>query len=297
MAYNSQRDEYLVVWQNGTGEGDPYGHNYIYAQRVSWNGQRCGSVFRISGATDWHVRPDVAYNSHDDEYLTVWQDGNLDIIGQRVSGAGGLLGGNITLCSAHREQQYPSIAFNSHAIEYLVVWEDCRNDLDCDVYGRRMSAGGALLGGEVAICHKEGDQSQPDAEFCPATNEYLVAWPDSSVGPSSDLFGTRIAESGLVGSPSALSSAPYGQWDPAIAFDPLSGEYVVVWTNDRPWDIRGQRLSAGGSFVGVEMAICNAPEKQHLPAIAANTAAGGYLVVWEDYRDGYLSDVYAHVQP
>jgi len=296
-AYNSQRDEYLVVWHSGTGEGDPSGYNHVYAQRLSWDAQRCGGAIKVSGATNWHIHPDVAYNSHDDEYLVVWQKGYGDIVGQRVSGSGDLRGDNITLCSAPRHQDHPSIAYNSHANEYLVVWDDYRSSQHYDIYGHRVSASGALVGTEIAICEEDPHQSHPGVEFCPATNEYLVAWPEPSIGPPPDLYGTFISESGLVGSPLVLSDAPYGQLDPGIAFDPVAGEYVVVWTNNRPWDIRGQRLSPGGSFLGAEMAICNAQEKQHLPAIAANAAQGGYLVVWEDYRNSYLADIYAYVQP
>jgi hypothetical protein len=300
VAYNSQRDEYLVVWQDGTGEQNPSGHNYIHAQRVSWNGGVLGNVIVVSRATNWQVEPDVAYNIRDDEYLVVWRDGAVNVHGQRVSGTGGLLGSNFPICTASRQQNCPSVAYNSNGNEYFVVWDDYRNHRDYDIYGRRVSAGGSLPGDETAICTMGGDQWKPDVAFCPVTSEYLVAWPDYSVEPTQlfpDVLGTRISEHGAVHGQFTLSTAQGGQWDPAIAFNPVASEYLVVWTNNPPWDIHGQRLSPGGHFLGSTLVLTTNLEKQHLPAIAVNTASGGYLIAWEDWRSQRDFDIYAYVQP
>jgi hypothetical protein len=110
-----------------------------------------------------------------------------------------------------------------------------------------------------------------------------------------------ISEYGLVGNQITLSAGAWGQLDPDIAFDPVAGDYIVAWTNNRPWDIRGQRLSPyDGSPRGPEFGICVDAQKQHQPAIAANSVAGGFIVAWEDDRNlhlGYGPDIYAYVQP
>jgi hypothetical protein len=64
VAYNSDRQEYLVVWHN-----DRLGNDDIRAQRVSKNGALAGSAFYIQGGPGADRRyPDVVYNSQQNEY-------------------------------------------------------------------------------------------------------------------------------------------------------------------------------------------------------------------------------------
>jgi len=85
VAYNSTDNEYLVVWQDNrrraTRKWD------IYGQRVTSDGQRLGSNFRIIGkratlCCAWH--PAMTYSPTENEYLVVWDDGH--VYGQRVTG-------------------------------------------------------------------------------------------------------------------------------------------------------------------------------------------------------------------
>jgi hypothetical protein len=301
VAYNSRRDEYLVVWQDGTGEASSGGYNYIHGQRLSWDGQLIGSMIVINRTTAWQIKPDVAYNHRDDEYLVVWQDGGEDIHSQRLSGDGLLIVGPFPICTAVRHQLHPRVAYNPHSNEYLVVWDDYRDHQQWDIYGRRVTSFGSPYGPDIAICTMPNDQFHPDVDFCPLRNEFLVVWADETVPLYPDLFGALVSESGLVGAPFVVSAAAYGQEDPDVSYNPVHGEYLVAWTNNRPWDIRGQRMSPLGTFVGGEIVICNAQEKQHLPVLAVNTNTGGYIVAWEDFRNdyymGYVFDVYAYVKP
>ena len=67
VAYNSQRQEYLVVWSN-----DRAGNDDIRAQRVSKDGALIGGSFYISAGPGADRRyPDVAYNTQQDQYLVV----------------------------------------------------------------------------------------------------------------------------------------------------------------------------------------------------------------------------------
>ena len=297
VAYNSQRNEYLVVFQSGSGESNLAGPNHIYAQRLSWDGVKLGSAVQLSEIAGWHIHPDVAYNSRDDEYLVVWQNGTVDVLGQRVSGNGDLLDRNLFICTAHRQQNYPSVAYNPHANEYFVTWDDFRNNSNYDIYGRRVSASGVLLGTEVAICQEPYDQLQPEIAFRPVNNEYLVVWPDDRPTLCADIYCRRVSEQGnAIGSPFAVPSTICGLLNPSVTFQPRSGEYLVVWANDQTRDIHGCHLSATGS-PGRTMTLCNVQGRQHEPVIAANTVTGGYLVAWEDYRNGYNFDIYAYVNP
>ena len=67
VAYNYVHKEYLVVWDNEW----PGGSRDIYARRVSEGGQIL-SWFAITTGANNRLRPAVAYNAANNEYLVVW---------------------------------------------------------------------------------------------------------------------------------------------------------------------------------------------------------------------------------
>jgi len=84
IAYNPDRQEYLVVWYN---ERPVYPD--IKAQRVGVDGQLVGGPCYIAGGEGAKRRyPDVVYNPTHQEYLVVWEElldeGHSNIISQRV---------------------------------------------------------------------------------------------------------------------------------------------------------------------------------------------------------------------
>lgn len=77
--------------------------------------------------------------------------------------------------------------------------------------------------------------------------------------------------------------------DPAIAFNYQDGEYLVVWSNDRPGndDIYGQRISKLGVPVGSWFAIAYGPlHERRTPDVAYNSKLNEYLVVWDEPDQG-----------
>jgi uncharacterized protein YlbG (UPF0298 family) len=124
MAYNSQRQQYLVVWYN-----DRAGCDDIRAQRVFKNGTLAGGPFYISaGCTADRRYPDVTYNSKHDQYLVVWEHYDAaegySIKGRRVSGAGQVLDTtDITIrgWSNLYTPVKPAVAYAYTSDRYLVV--------------------------------------------------------------------------------------------------------------------------------------------------------------------------------
>lgn len=321
VAYNSRDDEYLVVWQHGTGEEDISGYNYIRAQRLSWSGALRGSVITVSDATNCQLEPDVAYNSQDNQYLVVWRDGTVNVNGQLVMANGSLRGGNFIICDASRQQNYPSVAYNGHANEYLLAWDDHRPNVHYDIYGRRVSASGALRS-ESAFCTLDKDQRRPKVAYSSVTNGYLVVFPDYRLSvdypeyqaqlltEQGQTYGGPISLSGVGTSHTdqSLTSAPETVPPQAramtvidnkvdVTFDPGEGKYVIVWHDTRAGDIRAAYLNPRGAAVERRFTVCRASGEQREPAISANITGGGYLIAWQDRRSGYSYDVYAYVQP
>jgi hypothetical protein len=286
VAYNSISGEYLVVWEDIRGGTI----RDIYGQRVSSSGALLGSEIPISTASGGQYSPKVAYNGTSGEYLVVWGDArngttNYDIYGQRVSSSGALLGSDIAISTASGNQYLPAVAYNSTIGDYLVAWQDPRSGNIRDIYGQRVSSSGALLGSEIPISTDSGDQSSPQVAYNSASGEYLVVWTDPR--GSGDIYGQRVSgDGGLSGSEIGISTASGYQNTPQVAYNSASGEYLVVWTDNRNLDAYGQRVSGTGDLVGSDIPISPASGSQTYPAVAYNSTSGEYLVAWDDYRSG-----------
>ncbi|MCB0036805.1 MAG: hypothetical protein KDE51_22390, partial [Anaerolineales bacterium] len=112
VAYNATNNEYLVVWMSDDNSGSLIDNEFeIFGQRLNAaTGAAVGSNdFRISdmggtGNTTYSAnRPDVVWNSTNNEYLVVWHgdddsgslvDNENEIFVQRLSATGGALGTN-----------------------------------------------------------------------------------------------------------------------------------------------------------------------------------------------------------
>jgi len=159
----------------------------------------------------------------------------------------------------------PAVAYNSHDNEYLVVWYADDNsgslaDDEYEIYGQRVNAAtGALIGSNFRI---------------------------------SDMGGTGDAD--------------YDAYSPAVAYDSTDNQYLVVWEGDDntaplvndEFEIFGQRLTATGGGVGDnDFRISDmgpdgdASYDAIRPAVAYNSTANEYLVVWQGDDDtGSLVD-------
>jgi hypothetical protein len=143
------------------------------------------------------------------------------------------------------DQQQPVVAWSEGRGEYLVAWQDGRNR--GDIYGRRVSAGGQLLGEEMDIwAGLNSEQQQPAVAANGRGEGYLVAWRQEVGGYRSirgvllDCYGRRLGDGeGLGGGTSER------EW-PALAYDPDRGRYLAVWADYRHQaegpDVYGQLL-------------------------------------------------------
>ncbi|NOY77295.1 MAG: hypothetical protein GXO76_05440, partial [Calditrichaeota bacterium] len=114
VVYNSNDDEYLVVWLNSYSSQ----MKRLLAMRVDHLGQT-GTVFTISDYAEG--LPSVAYNPQKNEYLVVFVSGiapDLSIYGQRLSATGSKIGGTTLLIP---NANTPTVLYNSKSTNYLVV--------------------------------------------------------------------------------------------------------------------------------------------------------------------------------
>ena len=238
VAYNPAANEYLVVWERRWTADD---HD-ILARRISGAGVPLGTgPMSLDASAEDQLAPAVAFDANAGQYLIVWQDKNpdtqsYDIHGRRILGNGTAVGDEITIAAWEYDLIEPRTAFNSGANQFLVVWEDHRWGWGeaRDIYGQRIAAGGALVGGNFSISW-EGDQARtrPDVAYDAAANEYLVVWEYAASPDDMDVYRRRVnIEAGLPDSEVAVSRLGTHEGHPRVASSGDLG-YLTVWEDNR----------------------------------------------------------------
>ncbi len=283
VAYNSDDDQYLVVWRELSGEYE------VYGQLIDGtDGSEIGSDFRISDMgpnSDLNyavLTPAVTYNSDAGEYLVVWPgednvggtvNNAFEIFGQRINATTGAeVGTNdfriSDMGAADNDADFDAdevrVVYNPTAEEYLVMWvgDDDTGSLvneEDEVYVQRLNG---------SDCTEVG------------TNDQRI----SDMGGADGDNGFRANDIDLV-------------------YNPEADEYLAVWSGDDTTDeehevfvqrLKGSDASELGnndqkiSDMGPDT---NTAYDALLPAVTYNSTAEEYLVVWSsDDNTGSLVD-------
>jgi hypothetical protein len=307
LAYNSARDEYLLVWQEKVGSWYD-----IKGVRLSHDGRTgLGDVFDISTRPFDQRKPSVAYNPHSSyqDYLVVWEDldtswvpSHDQIWAQRVagpqnggSGGGQLLGNNFAVATTpgfwHTE---PDVAHNLNMNEFMVVYT-CQPDTggQTDIYNRRITAGGVLLA-ENPVDSSANDQIHPAVATYRLNHNtpYFVVFEDYWNDTAGDVRGYLVDKQGM--SSSLVNVATVGgraERQPDLSSSEGLG-YTVVWSQfSNDWNIYTRRVSdTGGLQTAVSISVPDGyvlvGNDEQNPAVAGGSPVA--MVVWE----GIFSSIY-----
>ncbi len=291
LTYGASRQEYLLVYQQvnySTGET-------IRGQRLDSSGGCLGDSFAVSETGPSNERPAVVYGAALGEYLVTWQgstgsNGPHDLYAQRVTALGALQGQETALTEDDDKQNDPAVVYHAAAGEYLAAWQDLRSQVDWEIYARRIQADGNLAGQEVLVSSTplNEDQQEVAAAYSAHQGLYLAIWRDMRADSGGDLSGQLIGPGGaLVGAALPIDANPAAQAAPAVAYDPSADQFLVVWQQaGNGWDVYARRVNGQGVPVGVAFSLAAGASDQTAPAVAYNDAAGAFLVIWEDSRNG-----------
>ena len=141
------------------------------------------------------------------------------------------------------------------------------------------------------------NEFNPAVAYNPNADQYLVVWQDARKTDTHlyDIWGQRVGGDGSKLGPNIRISRGVnsGEYTPAVAFSTTSNRYLVVWADGRDKltkgdEIYGQQVRAGGALAGGPFVISDALAvgNETAPAVAWNSNANQYLVVWEDTRSG-----------
>lgn len=185
-------------------------------------------------------------------------------------------------------QSLPEITYNPNENEFLLVWQDYRNS-NWDIYGQRVSGGGALLDENFIITNALYQQSNPHVAY--GNGVYLVAWrhhPGSS-STAYDVYGGIISGTGEIVSNNLLIAANGSRREQPtdVVFNSSSGQFLVLWQEQGTyWDIWGRHVAADGSLGSAVQIAAQASWHKENAAVAYNAANDQYLVVWRRHNGG-----------
>jgi hypothetical protein len=177
IAYNSNHNEFLVVWENFW----PGGHHDIYAQRVSGDGQLL-SWFAVASNSNKQINPSVAYDPVRDRYLVVWaydyygNDTDWDVYGRFIPWNGPDI--NLTdfpICTFTSQQRRPVVVSAQAQDEFLVTWTNAPSGNPTYISARRVFANGSgFPSAPFVVSSGLEDRDFQDVAYNLARNEYLV---------------------------------------------------------------------------------------------------------------------------
>jgi hypothetical protein len=222
VAYNSDADEYLVVYQNTWGGGG----QDVDAVRVQASDGTSPGWRNIAAGAGFRSFPDVAYCAASNYYLIAYtfQPSSVtdpgDAYGKVTSWNMGYLSSEIHICDDANDQG--TVAVAASAEEYLAVWEDSPSGSTTELYARRLSNDGTPQGpsGGFWITGSPGRHDEaPSVAYGPGYS-YLIVWQRFISSGNYDVYG-RYAMPGRdsgVGSELALDNDVAEQKYPAVAF-------------------------------------------------------------------------------
>jgi len=292
----------IVVWQDRRGGTT----DKIYVQRISASGNPLWLLngIAVASTNGYQYYPQLAPDGNGGAYI-VWQDirsgVSYDIYAQRVDANGNFLWQqNGVLLSNSAGQQYNPQLIAADTSGIFVTWQDNRSGA-FDIYVQRVDPTGAIRWGSTGllVCGAASDQIEPMITTDGNHGAY-IGWLDYRAGTgTTDIYCQRITSTGTVawqtdGVPAC--TAPNLQWNLTLIPDGAGGT-VLVWQDRRSGtydNIFAQRIVSSGKTMwasdGIQIAAMAA--NQYYPQ-AVLDGGGGYVVVWQDNRNGTDYDIYA----
>ena len=280
-------DRALVAWDDGRSEGED-----IMGQWLSQSGELLGDEIGLSVAASDQDTPALAYGTAQQEWLVVWEDRRdgavMQIWGQFV-GRDGRLVAPPRLIAAYPGSAGPDVAYNPARDEFLVVWH-VNLGSGYDILSQRVSAADRSLEGSIVQITTDPDlQDTPVVAYNDVDDVYLVAWHDLRDAPvenpsEGNIYGRRLNSDGTPadGDDFAICARESNQQNPALAFNPEDGLWLVTWNDFLAPGILGQRVGVGDPpLVGPDITVHeieDGPLWTH--ALACNTDRGVWLSVW-----------------
>ena len=295
VAYNSNHDEYFVVWH----QYSPLQGRWIMGKRVAADGSTIAEytiAFEDAPPRD-NAQPTIAYDPDGDLYLVAWvrdyygDDSDWDVYGRIVPWNGPAAGqAQFIICNFTSKQWNPRVDYAGTQGEFMVTWwNEGSGGVHSYVSAQRVTPSGALAGGTITVTSSFTEERVgPDIAYNQARNEYLVVYQrmDDALG---NIYGVRMTATGsiLAGGDFSVAAWPDPETAPRVAASRVADEWAVAWQSDIPGmmkDVYARRIwvdGAGAIQSAAPVHIEGSAIDERNPDIAAYSEKTEYLITWE----------------
>ena len=271
-AYNTQRDEYLVTWGYLDAQLDEW---RLRAIRLDRWGRPIGAPFDVTSFTNDLVWPDVAYDSHNDRYLVVWDERwtpsgeDQDVRARFVSGEGVPLDPSpyFFIASSVEQETVPVIASSDSGEKYLVTWtQSTSSSMSSDIRGVFVTFDGGI-----------GSPFDLSTNTASSLDFSAVAWDPffqnflSVYERDGSLMGRTVGSDGMLGTEMSIGES----WLRGVAA--CDGILLVVW--HRNHTVYGQMVLGAGVFWGPVLTLLDSPTVYTFPMSVACRYHGNEFLV------------------
>jgi hypothetical protein len=279
---------YFVVWVDARS-----GTNDIYGARVTADGVVLdpGGIQITNTLSVSESVPAIAFDGTN--YFVVWSGSSGVVSGARVSTSGSVLDPTGVVLATTGTSSSPAVAFGGGS--YFVAWQVNGGVTTPDIAGERVGTDGTVLDpAPLTISNLSSSETAPQVAF--NGSKFLVVWEDQRNGSATDIYGARVSPGGAVLDPSgvAISTAPDLQREPQVAANETTGEFFVVWRDDRrrgaaasASDVFGARVTDAGVVrdpSGVSITSLNQDKRE--PVVAPNAGTNGWDVAYTRFAGG-----------
>jgi hypothetical protein len=291
VAYNSVRDEYLVVWHDDDYDASP--RLRLWARRLDRYGRPLGDRFEPAPTADGRSRKDaaVAYDSTGDRYLLVYAldwlgDGSdHDIRGRYLAWDGvDPAWTEFTIAGSTLNEWSPEVSFSPASERFLVAWSRWDPVQGGVVWGAHFALGGTPNPFELGA---PGYRLGPDLAFDGSTNRFLLVY-DSLA----DVLARGVeAATGAVGAERVASTPATNERQAAVA-SCGGAQALVAWMlryGENDEDIVARFLLGDGAPDGVEFAAGATTGNETEAAVACLAGGQEYLLAW---RQEWFGSIY-----
>jgi hypothetical protein len=267
---------FLVTWQDGT--------TSIKGQLLSTTGTPIGSVISIGESPNAKSQPAVAFNG---THYVVTFTSAANIFGVRVSPTGSVIDLTpVAIVTAAGLQIQSAVSCDTASC--LVTYTDNRNAAATalDIQAQRVNFDLTPAGPEFAVQTAVRDQSLSSVARAGSTG-WVAIWQDNRTGGPSQIVGTHINGSGVVGNTTGTVVTTTYAGAIAATTSTNGTQHFVSWSDSRVFgnDIRGQRYATISSprQDNPPLLLSNAVNDQADPAMIFDGV--NYLSVWSDARN------------
>ncbi len=272
--------------------------------RAAW---REGGVPVCIESTSPQIQPAICEDGQGGAIVVWWDYRNgedPDLYAQRIDADGHplWLRNGVPIC-VQPGSQYAAAIVSNGAGGAVIAWHDDRSCEYCwDIYAQQIDSDGNsrwTVDG-VLVCGAGEYQTYPEI-VTDGHHGAIIAWADVRGYVVQDYYAQRIAYDGSLmwaqdGVPICTAS---GVQDCLAMVPDGSGGAYLVWEDHRTVgssgvDIYGQGVASDGTpyWVANGVRICGAADDQRWPDIVTD-GGGGVVLVWSDYRNDELADIYA----